>query len=99
MSTRPVRGIFLNQLDEAHINPNLVLLDSASSHHLFRNEILMAIVTFSFFNTVARRKGMYPDRDVRKADSPLFRGAPGFNNRHALLIRLLFLSLYRYIYI
>ena len=62
MITRPVRGIFLNQLDEAHINPYLVLLDSMSSHHLFRNEILMAIVAFSFFNTVARRKGIYPDR-------------------------------------
>jgi len=44
VSTRPVREIFLNQHDEAHINPNLVLLDSASSHHLFHNERLLTNV-------------------------------------------------------
>ena len=44
VSTRQVHGIFLNQHDETHINPNLVLLDSASSHHLFHNEKLLTNV-------------------------------------------------------
>jgi len=44
VSTRQVHGILLNQHDEAHINPNMVLLDSASSHRLFHNEKLLTNV-------------------------------------------------------
>jgi len=45
VSTRSVQDIFLNQHDKAHINPNLVLLDSVSSHHLFHNENLLTNVS------------------------------------------------------